>query len=205
MRLGSALLLLGLVALTLLIFGSIETLRIAPKVAKVTEVKGEAVALIPPRLGRKEPITRSLTVGSLVLTGTVIRTGKDSSVTLQWVDEVEMRIGSETEMRVVRSSYDSATQALEGLFRLNLGTVFVNLKRKLPARSRLELETPAITAAVRGTAFEVSVEPNGTTTLEVLKGAVAVRTTKKAQELTLTAGKRLVASPEGKVTVAEND
>ncbi len=201
MRLGSALLLLGLVALTLLIFGSIETLRFASKVAKVTEVKGEAVAL--PRLGRKEPIT--LTVGSLVLTGTVIRTGKDSSITLQWVDEVEMRIGPETEMRVMRSSYDRATQALEGLFRLNLGTVFVNLKRKLPARSRLELETPAITAAVRGTAFEVSVEPNGTTTLEVLKGAVAVRTAKEARELTLTAGKRLVASPEGKVTVAEND
>ena len=204
MRLGSALLLLGLMAVTLLIFGSIETLRIAPKVAKVTEVRGEAVAIIPSRLERKEPATRPLTVGSLVLTGMRIRTGKNSSVTLKWVDEVEMRIGPDTEMQVMRSSYDRATKALEGLFRLNLGTIFVNLKRKLPARSRLELETPAITAAVRGTVFEVSVAPNGTTVVEVLEGTVAVRTVQKAQEVTLTAGKRLIASSEGIVTITES-
>jgi hypothetical protein len=202
MRLGSLALLLGLVALTLLIFGSIETLRIAPLVAKVTEVKGDVVAVLPPKLGRKETVERSLKVGSLVLAGTTVKTGKDSFVILHWVDEVEMRIGPNTQLKVTRSSFNRATKALDALFRLDLGVVFVNLKRKLPARSRLELETPAITAAVRGTAYRVEVKPNGETRLEVDHGVVSVRTV-KGQEIQLTAGQTIVAQPNGEVNFAE--
>jgi hypothetical protein len=202
MRLGSLALLLGLVALTLLIFGSIETLRIAPLVAKVTEVKGDVVAVLPPKLGRKETVERPLKVGSLVLAGTTVKTGKDSFVILHWVDEVEMRIGPNTQLKVTRSSFNRATKALDALFRLDLGVVFVNLKRKLPARSRLELETPAITAAVRGTAYHVEVKPNGETRLEVEHGFVSVRTV-KGQEIQLTAGQTIVAQPNGEVNFAE--
>jgi hypothetical protein len=202
MRLGSLALLLGLVALTLLIFGSIETLRIAPLVAKVTEVKGDVVAVLPPKLGRKETVERPLKVGSLVLAGTTVKTGKDSFVILHWVDEVEMRIGPNTQLKVTRSSFNRATKALDALFRLDLGVVFVNLKRKLPARSRLELETPAITAAVRGTAYRVEVKPNGETRLEVDHGVVSVRTV-KGQEIQLTAGQTIVAQPNGEVNFAK--
>jgi hypothetical protein len=202
MRLGSLALLLGLVALTLLIFGSIETLRIAPLVAKVTEVKGDVVAVLPPKLGRKETVERSLKVGSLVLAGTTVKTGEDSFVILHWVDEVEMRIGPNTQLKVTRSSFNRATKALDALFRLDLGVVFVNLKRKLPARSRLELETPAITAAVRGTAYRVEVKPDGETRLEVEHGVVSVRTV-KGQEIQLTAGQTIVAQPNGEVNFAE--
>jgi hypothetical protein len=88
------------------------------------------------------------------------------------------------------------------LFRLDLGVVFVNLKRKLPARSRLELETPAITAAVRGTAYRVEVKPDGETRLEVEHGVVSVRTV-KGQEIQLTAGQTIVAQPNGEVNFAE--
>lgn len=202
MRLGSLALLLGLLALVLLIFGSVETLRIAPLVAKVTELKGEAEAILPPKLGRKQKVRRPLKVGSLVLAGTIVKTGKDSFVVLKWVDEVEMRIGSETELKVTRSSFNKANKAIDALFRLNLGTVFVNLKRKLPARSRLELETPAITAAVRGTAYEAKVEPNGLTTLQVQHGQVFVKTV-DGKELLLKAGQKIVAAPEGTFSVAE--
>jgi hypothetical protein len=202
MRLGSLALLLGLVALTLLIFGSIETLRIAPLVAKVTEVKGDVVAVLPPKLGRKETVERPLKVGSLVLAGTTVKTGKDSFVILHWVDEVEMRIGPNTQLKVTRSSFNRATKALDALFRLDLGVVFVNLKRKLPARSRLELETPAITAAVRGTAYRVEVKTDGETRLEVEHGFVSVRTV-KGQEIQLTAGQTIMAQPNGEVNFAE--
>jgi len=199
MRLGSLALLLGLVALTLLIFGSIETLRIAPLIAKVVEVKGDAVAVLPPKAGRKQPVERPLKVGSLVLAGTTVKTGKDSFVVLHWVDELEMRIGPETQMKVTRSSYNKATKAIDALFMLNLGKVFVNLKRKLTPRSRLELETPAITAAVRGTAYEVEVKPDGETILQVERGTVSVKTA-RGQELQLTAGQAIVAKPNGDVT-----
>ncbi|MFN3421485.1 MAG: FecR domain-containing protein [Armatimonadota bacterium] len=202
MRLGSLALLLGLVALTLLIFGSIETLRIAPLVAKVTELKGDAVAVIPPKLGGKQPVERPLKVGSLVLAGTIVKTGKDAFVVLQWVDEVEMRIGPETQLKVTRSSFNKATKAIEALFKLNLGTVFVNLKRKLTPRSRLELETPTITAAVRGTAYQVEVKPDGETILQVERGVVAVKTA-KGQELQLTAGQTVVAKPNGDVNLVK--
>ncbi|MCS7186011.1 MAG: FecR domain-containing protein [Armatimonadetes bacterium] len=199
MRLGSLALLLGLVALTLLIFGSIETLRIAPLIAKVVEVKGDVVAVLPPKAGRKQTLERPLKVGSLVLAGTTVKTGKDSFVVLNWVDDVEMRIGPETQLKVTRSSFNKATKAIDALFRLNLGAVFVNLKRKLNPRSRLELETPAITAAVRGTAYEVEVKPNGETILQVKRGTVAVKTA-KGQELQLTAGGAIVARPDGDVS-----
>jgi hypothetical protein len=193
-RLGSAALLLGLAALVLLIFGSIETLRIAPRIAKVVAVEGEAVALIPPRLGRKQTITRPLKVGMLVLAGTTVRTGANGSVVLRWVDDVEMRIGANTQLKVTRSSYDRVTKALEALFRLNIGTVFVNLRRKLPSQSRLELQTPAITAAVRGTAFEVTVQPDGVTHLRVEHGVVTVRTA-DGKEHQLKEGEHLTAHP----------
>ncbi|MCS7191405.1 MAG: FecR family protein [Armatimonadetes bacterium] len=204
MRLGSLVLLVGLIALTLLIFGSIETLRIAPLVAKVTEMNGEVIALIPPKLGRKRNVQRPLKVGSLVLAGTTIKTGKESFVTLKWVDEVEMRIGPESELKVTRSSFNKATKAIEALFRLNLGAVFVNLKRRLPARSKLELETPAITAAVRGTAYEVKVEPNGVTTLQVKHGQVIVKTL-NGHEVSLQAGQKIIASREGTFSVVERE
>lgn len=194
MRLGSAALLLGLVALVLLIFGSIETLRIAPRIAKVVAVRGQATAVLPPRLGRKRATERPLKVGMLVLAGTTVRTGAQSFVVLRWVDDVEMRIGPNTELKVTRSSYDRVTKALEALFRLNIGTVFVNLRRKLPSQSRLELQTPAITAAVRGTAFEVTVQPDGVTHLRVENGVVAVRTA-DGKEHQLKEGEHLTAHP----------
>lgn len=199
MRLGSLALLLGLIALTLLIFGSIETLRIAPLVAKVTEVKGEALALLPPKLGREKLVERPLKVGSLILSGTTVKTGKGSFIVLHWVDEFEMRIGPETQLKVKRSSFNRTTKALDTLFKLDLGTVFVKLKRKLPARSRLELETPSITAAVCGTAYEVSVDPEGTTTLKVRNGTVTVRTV-RGEELKLTGGRAIVVNSDGKVS-----
>lgn len=202
MRLGSLVLLLGLIALTLFIFGSIETLRVAPLIAKVTELKGKAVAIIPTKFGRKQTMERNLEVGSMVLAGTTIKTCKESLVGLRWVDEVEMRIGPETELKITRSSFSKATKAIEALFRLDLGTVFVNLKRKLPSRSRLELETPAITAAVRGTAYEVKVEPNGLTTLHVKHGHVFVKAL-KGQEVILSAGQKVVATLEGTFSVTD--
>lgn len=199
MRLGSLALLLGLVALTLLIFGSIETLRIVPLIAKVVEIKGDVVAVLNAKAGRKQPVERPLKVGSLVLAGTTVKTGKDSFVVLHWIDEVEMRIGPETQLKVTRSSFNKATKAIDALFWLNLGTVFVNLKRKLTPRSRLELETPAITAAVRGTAYEVEVKPDGETILHVERGIVSVRTV-KGQELQLTEGQAILAKPDGNVS-----
>lgn len=202
MRLGSLALLLALVALTILIFGSIETLRIAPLLAKVTELKGEAVAIITPKLGRKQKVEQPLKVGSLVLAGTTVRTGKNSLIVLKWVDEVEMRIGPETELKVNRSSFNKATKAIEALFRLNLGNVFVNLKRKLPARSRLELETPAITASVRGTAYKVKVEPNGLTTLKVEQGSVLVKLA-NGKEVLLSAGQKVMADPKGTFSIEQ--
>lgn len=195
MRLGSALLLLGLVALVALIIGSLETLRLAPRIAQVVAVEGDAVAVVPPRLGRKTPLTRPLKPGMLVLAGTTIRTGPNGRVRLRWVDEVEMRIGPNTQLKVTRASYDRATKALDALFRLNLGTVFVSLKRRLPAQSRLELQTPAITAAVRGTAFEVTVHPDGVTQLTVAHGVVAVRFA-DGTERRLQAGESIVAHPQ---------
>ncbi len=198
MRIGSAALLLGLVALTLLIFGSIEILRIAPRIAKVVSVQGEVIAVVPKPLGRKTATERRLKVNALVLAGTTVRTGKDGSVVLRWVDEVEMSVGPNTELKVTRSSYDRLTKAMEALFRLNLGKVFVNLKRRLPARSRLELQTPALIAAVRGTAFEVTVQPDGETTLKVAHGIVTVKIV-KGQEMQVKAGDAITACPDGTV------
>ncbi|MCS7265962.1 MAG: FecR family protein [Armatimonadetes bacterium] len=200
MRLGSLLLLLSLIGLTLFIFGSIETMRIAPLIAKVTDLKGEAIAVIKPKFGQEQKVERNLKVGSLVLAGTTIRTGKESFVVLKWVDELEMRIGPETELKVTRSSFNKATKAIEALFRLNLGTVFVKLKQKLTSPSRLELETPAITAAVRGTAYKVKVEPNRLTTLQVEHGQVLIKLAKN-KELLLKAGQKIVAEPEGNFSV----
>lgn len=196
--------LIALAGLVLFTLGTIETLRIGARVAKVVAVKGEGVAIIPPRLGRKETSVRKLKVGTLILTGTTVRTGPDGEVVLRWVDDLEMHIGPDTELKVTRTSYDRFKKALEALFRLELGEVFVRIKRRLSAHSRVELETPAITAAVQGTAFGVRVRPGGRTNVWVEHGEVLVRT-KGGQGISLSAGQSLTATPDGSVSVSKGN
>ncbi|MCS7223447.1 MAG: FecR domain-containing protein [Armatimonadetes bacterium] len=197
MRLGSAALLLGLIALVAFILGSVQTLRLVPKVAKVTEVRGEVLALLPPRLGRPER-TMPLKVGSLVLTGTEIRTGVDSSVSLHWADEVTLKIGPKSKLKVTRSRFDRATKALEAIFRLGIGSVFVKLQKSLTPQSVVELETPGVTAAVRGTAFWAEVNQIGETLIRVSEGIVSLRP-RLGNRLNLKANDSVLFAPSGRL------
>ncbi len=173
MRLGSAALLLGLIALVAFITMTMQTLRIAPKIAKVTEVRGSVVAQLPARLGRSVR-TVSLKLGSVVASGTIIQTGPDGSATLHWVDELTLRIGPNSKLKVNRSRFDRTRKTLQAIFHLDIGSVFLSLQKKSSEETLVDLTTPGVTAAVRGTALTVQVDETGQTLVTVSEGVVSV-------------------------------
>lgn len=108
-----------------------------------------------------------------VRAGDVIQTGQ-GSLTLNWVDGTRVRVGPETTLHVLRCSLNSATNAAVSVFRLDLGQVWIRVRRLLSPRSKFEVLTPTATAGVRGTVFSVTVDPGGGTQVSVLEGQVTL-------------------------------
>ena len=86
---------------------------------------------------------------------------------LLFADQTQVRLHQNTVLQV--KALATAGQGTTTL-RLEAGRAWTQTRR--PPGSPLELQTPAATAAIRGTDWHISVEPNGRTLLTVLSGTV---------------------------------
>jgi len=189
-------------AATALIFGfgllmifwvyMVHTLTIVQRLAVVDVVEGRAEVLVH---GRGEPVP--LAVGELVRAGDVVRTGPGSTVELRWVGwagGMRIRIDQNTRFRVTRSIINKSTSEEEARLRVDFGKIWLRLRQALTGKSKFEVETPTVVAAVRGTVFSVAVAEDGTSDIEVLEGEVAV-TGRDGAATTLTGGSRTAIAP----------
>lgn len=98
--------------------------------------------------------------------GAFVRTLADSKMALLFADDTQLRLNQNAMLQV--KTVAGAQQDLS--LQLLLGRVWAQTKR--PTGSRLEFETPAATAGIRGTDWELDVDASGKTMLTVFSGSV---------------------------------
>ncbi|MCC6274490.1 MAG: FecR domain-containing protein [Leptospiraceae bacterium] len=105
----------------------------------------------------------------------VLKTGKKSTCDIQVREsegEVIIRLKSDSEFSL-RGQKVADGELRQGV--LKAGLALVNVPKKLKTKERFEIATPTALAGVRGTKFEMSVSPDGSSTLNVYEGKVATR------------------------------
>lgn len=133
--------------------------------ARVLEVSGTAER---ESAGRTEPIVPGMGVGE----GALIRSGDDSSLTLEFPDGSRSLVGANTEIRVHRLQRLRASDGQQTEIELRGGELENNVERANPG-GRYIIRTPAAVAAVRGTGFRVAADARSMRT-ETLEGKVAM-------------------------------
>ena len=114
----------------------------------------------------------------ILYAGNKIRTGAKSRVALLLADETQVKLSanSELELRQVRQSSNllarlaaTAARADQSVINVGKGRAWLRSKKK-PAAVRVG--TPSITAAIRGTEFDIRVAEDGETVATVVEGVI---------------------------------
>lgn len=113
--------------------------------------------------------------GMTLREGDVVKTGAGGRATIHFFGLAETRLDEGTSL-VVRdaSQGSSAPDALNVRLQVQAGRVWSRVLRLFDLDSEYAVETPGIVATVRGTAFSVGVEADGSTEIAVTDSAVGV-------------------------------
>ena len=112
----------------------------------------------------------------VLVPGDVVRTGPGSRAAILLSDEVQIKVNANSTLEIteVMSPPGKPTRAAAG----PLQTILNLLKGEVWSRSRgrpLQIRTPAATATIRGTEFDLTTGPGDQSRLAVLEGAVEFR------------------------------
>ncbi len=118
--------------------------------------------------------------GRDLFAGDSVKTGQDSRVSILCIDETQLKLNENTVV-VLKSSAPSArmgvtfpaTQRDAGasLYEVPAGEIWLRNKNE---KARFEVQTPAVTAAIRGTEFNLKVDRAGATSLVLLDGKLTL-------------------------------
>jgi hypothetical protein len=111
--------------------------------------------------------------GDMLQEGDVIRTGEVAHAVLTFFDGSVIELEPDSEMRVETLQATSAGDLLMTM-QQTVGRSWHVVSRTLSADSKYEVRTPAATAAVRGTAFLVTVTPQGLANVQTTDGVVGM-------------------------------
>ncbi|MEO0801532.1 MAG: FecR family protein [Cyanobacteria bacterium J06642_2] len=135
---------------------------------EVRRVEGEVT-----HQGRDLEVSPAILGERLTQTGERLTTGAQSSALLAFDDGIGFaRVTEETEMAVTQMDV-SAGQGKITRLSVPRGNVTLQIRRFTNPNSRLEVETPAGIAGVRGTVFGIGVSPTGKMAVATQEGAVA--------------------------------
>jgi tetratricopeptide (TPR) repeat protein len=133
--------------------------------------------------------------------GDTVRTGANSRAAILCMDESQIRLNQHTVLtlksvapspRLRFGEIAPAAQAQEAgsLYEVIQGEVWLRNKKE---KFLFELETPTVTATIRGTELNVRVQPDGTTSIVMLEGEVKMAN--RYGEILLTAGEEGLVRP----------
>ncbi len=146
-------------------------LVLAPVAAQATIAPGSAAQIVSLQ-GSGEQHAQDSTLwlaakpSQLLPGGAFVRTLPASKMALLFADDTQIRLNQNSVLQVK----SLATAAQPTTLLLSLGRAWAQTKRN--DGSRLNLETPAATAGIRGTDWELDVDATGKTLLTVLSGQV---------------------------------
>lgn len=130
---------------------------------------------------REQPPWARVAINSWLPTGTRVRTGDQSRAVLLLIDETQLKINANSELQLAGVRGPStiftrlaaaANRSQESVLNLSKGQVWLRARNK-PADVRVS--TPAVTAAIRGTEFDLRVGADGESRITVLEGSVDFR------------------------------
>jgi Tfp pilus assembly protein PilF len=130
---------------------------------------------------REQPPWVPVTVNNWLAVGTRMRTGNEGRAVLLLADETQLKVNANTELQLanVRDASTlfkrvalAASGSQESVLNVSRGQVWLRARNKPAA---VKVVTPAVTAAVRGTEFDLRVGANGESVIAVLEGAVDFR------------------------------
>jgi len=176
----------------------LQSLVIVQRIASVSDVAGQVYVM-----ARVAEDFTPLGDREHVAAGTVVKTGPDGGLTLNWVDGSRVRLGPDTEIRVRKCTLNSSSRATTSLFDLDVGRIWVRVLSALEGRTKFEVHTPTATAGVRGTVFSVAVDSSGATEVSVYEGAVQL--SGDAGEDSVEPGQQARAEAGGAVSVAPQE
>jgi hypothetical protein len=168
-RTARALLLLGLTAsFTLVMTGAIALLFPTQALgsSSTLEVLDGAVAV-----SRDGNVFVMGQDGDMLQEGDVIRTGEGAHAVLTFFDGSVIELEPESEIRVETLQATSAGDLLMTM-QQTIGRSWHVVSRTLTPNSKYEVRTPAATAAVRGTAFLVTVTAQGVANVQTTGSAI---------------------------------
>jgi hypothetical protein len=129
--------------------------------------------------------------GDVLIDGDRVRTGSDGHALLTFFDASTIEVEPSTQIAV--QSAKPAGAAIDIRLTQTIGRTWSSVQHFTDPASRYEIHTPAAVAAVRGTGLDVTVLPEGTTTVRVTDGSVLV--TAQGQSVLLDPGQQNTTAP----------
>ncbi|MES9885016.1 MAG: FecR domain-containing protein [Sedimenticola sp.] len=157
--------------------------------AKVKQAQG-----VVQKISGQGDTLSDIVTGDHLAMGESIKTGPDSSMTIEFTDQSIMMI-SENSRLSMNSLYRSIdTGETDTVVRLDTGSAESRVTKAKGFRARYQVITPALQLAVRGTVFVVNVDGvTGTTRSMVMEGTVTA--SGGGKDVDLSAGHGTVAEP----------
>lgn len=141
------------------------------------EKYAEIAALLKPT-ALYRPATKKKTDAHLhdtVLSQDEVMTGKKAAAHIRFPDETVIKIGANSNFKVLYNTYIRTEGARKRGFSLSAGRIWTRVSKFLSGSSEFKVETPTAQAAVRGTRFSVKVTKSGATYISVYEGKVDVQ------------------------------
>jgi len=172
-----------------------------PQQVHAAEQVGEAVKVVRDVYGAT--LAKRMVEGEVVVANQRVRTGKESAVRLQFMDETELYMGERSELKLEKYIYKPETGAVESFFDMVRGVIRLSTGE---TKVQLTVNTPQGTIGVRGTQFDVYMDPQGTEATEVAvsEGTVEI-TTKDGFERVAAGQVYRMAKGEGAFTDGMSD
>jgi hypothetical protein len=159
----------------LLLPGRLAAMGANPPVARLVSIQGQVAVQ---RRGSSQ--WEACQVGQTLAAGDAVRTGPASGASILCVDESQIRLNENT-IVILKSIAPSprlqpVTPAKDqpppgSHYEVPQGEIWLRNKHE---KFHFELETPAVTAIIRGTELNIKVQRNGTTSVLLLEGHVCL-------------------------------
>lgn len=148
----------------------IAWLKRQPQPALLAQLRGTVE-----RLRGEDSSPDPLAAGAELVAGDRIRTGDDSSATIQFADGSRVLMQSNTELTLDTMSAFGASGMVDTSMRLHGGRIESDVPHEAGSGSRFRIISPSAVAAVRGTSFRIAFDESADRALgEVLDGELGV-------------------------------